>query len=96
MSDDALGGTARAQIATRVVDLGLGGALLVMSRPLEVGSIYDFTLEIDGEPLWVQAEVRRFGPADRGPGHHIGVQFLGMDPHEQQRLQEYLARRQRS
>jgi len=84
-------GTARGQIAARLIDLSEGGALLHLSMPLEVGAIHDFALQIEGQPVWVQGEVRRCEPS--GAGHQVGVEFIGIDPSDQRRLQSYLASR---
>ena len=86
-------GTARGQIAARLVDLSVGGALLHLALPLEIGAIHDFALQIDGQTVWVQGEVKRSEPAPAGAGHHIGVEFIGIDPGDQRRLQAYLASR---
>ncbi len=86
-------GTARGQIAARLIDLSVGGALLHLSMPLELGAIHDFALQIEGETVWVQGEVKRCDPATPAPGHQIGVEFIGIDPADQRRLQSYLATR---
>jgi c-di-GMP-binding flagellar brake protein YcgR len=92
MSEAGVGGTIRAQVPTRVLDVSVGGALLVVNHPLEVGTIYDFALEVEDDTLWVQAEVRRCVAAASGADHHVGVQFVGIDPHDEERLKHYLAR----
>ena len=84
-------GTARGQIPARLMDLSEGGALLHLSMPLEIGAIHDFALQIEGHTVWVQAEVKRSEPASAGPGHQVGVEFIGIDPTDQRRLQSYLA-----
>jgi c-di-GMP-binding flagellar brake protein YcgR len=86
-------GTARGQISARLIDLSVGGALLHLSMPLELGAIHDFALQIEGQTVWVQGEVKRSEPAASGPGHQIGVEFIGIDPADQRRLQSYLATR---
>lgn len=92
MIEDPVTGTARAQVAARFLDLSLGGALLVLGTSLKPGAIHDFALDLGGEPLWVQAEVRHCHPADRGAGYVVGVQFVGIDPQDERRLSSYLAR----
>jgi len=94
MSQDPVTGTARAQVPARLIDLSLGGALLDLGTALEVGAIHDFSLQLDGQTVWVQAEVKRCY-AVRSGGYQVGVQFLGIDPHDQQQLQTYLDRRRR-
>jgi hypothetical protein len=85
-------GTARGQIPARLLDLSVGGALLHLSMPLEIGAIHDFALQIDGQTVWVQGEVKRCEPAAAGPGHQLGVEFLGIDPRDQGLLKKYLGR----
>jgi len=86
-------GTARGEIPVRFLDLSLGGALLVLAAPLEVGAIHDFALDLDGGRIWVQAEVRHVFPAQRGVGFHVGVEFVGVDPQDEKLLREYLSAR---
>jgi c-di-GMP-binding flagellar brake protein YcgR len=92
MNDDGLTGTARAQVPARLLDLSLGGALLDLSTVLEVGAIHDFALQLDNEVLWVQGEVRRCRQV-RPDGFEVGVQFIGIHPHDQRRLQSYVDQR---
>jgi len=89
-------GTARGQISSRLLDLSVGGALLHLSMPLEIGAIHDFAFQIDGQTVWVQGEVKRCEPAPAGPGHQLGVEFLGIDPGDQRLLQSYLSRSRRA
>ena len=89
-------GTARGQISARLIDLSVGGALLHLSMPLEIGAIHDFALQIEGHTVWVQGEVKRCDPASAGTGHQVGVEFLGIDPRDQRLLQAYLSRSRRS
>jgi c-di-GMP-binding flagellar brake protein YcgR len=91
MREKIVTGTARAQVETRVLDLSLGGALLHVAAALEVGSITDFSLSLDGATVWVQAEVKRCTPAEGG--FRVAVEFVGMHPHDRRRLREYLERR---
>ena len=91
-TDLDLRGTARAQIPARLIDLSVGGALLGLSLPLEVGAIHDFALPIEGATVWVQAEVRRCAPSAAG-GHQVAVEFIGIDPGDERLLRDYLERR---
>jgi c-di-GMP-binding flagellar brake protein YcgR len=77
-------------VPARLLDLSVGGALLHLATPLEVGAIHDFSLSIEGRTIWVQAEVRRCAAADRDPGYLVGVQFVGIDPQDERVLREYL------
>ena len=85
-----LRGTARAQVPARLLDLSVGGALVALAVPLEVGAIHDFALQIEGHTVWVQGEVRRSEPAKGG--HHVAIEFIGIDPGDQRLLRQYLAR----
>lgn len=85
-------GTARGQISARLLDLSVGGALLHLSMPLETGAIHDFALQIEGQTVWVQGEVKRCGPAPGGSGHQLGIEFIGIDPGDQRLLQSYVGR----
>ena len=89
-------GTARGQIQSRLLDLSVGGALLHLSMPLEIGAIHDFAFQIDGRTVWVQGEVKRCAPAGSGSGHQLGVEFIGIDPGDQRLLQSYLSRPRRA
>jgi hypothetical protein len=87
-------GTARGQIPARLLDLSVGGALLHLSMPLEVGAIHDFALSIEGHTVWVQGEVKRSTPS--AAGHQLAVEFIGIDPGDQRLLQTYLSRPRRA
>ena len=93
MSGDPVSGTARAQVPARLIDLSLGGALLDLKTALDVGAIHDFALQLDSDVVWVQGEVKRCRQV-RNEGFEVGIEFLGIDPHDQSRLQTYLKRRQ--
>ncbi len=92
MSDHAVTGTARGQIPARLLDLSMGGALLALVTALEVGAVHDFALQLDGEVLWVQGEVRRCRQV-RAEGFEVGVQFIGIHPQDERRLRAYLDQR---
>jgi len=92
MTNVELRGTARAQVPARLLDLSVGGALLALDLPLEVGAIHDFALTIEGATVWVQAEVRRSSP-NAGGGHQVAVEFVGIDPGDQRLLESYLAKK---
>jgi c-di-GMP-binding flagellar brake protein YcgR len=85
-------GTARAEVPARLVDLSLGGAALRLDAVLREGEVHDFALDLNGETVWVQAEVRRCRPDPSG-GYEVGVQFVGIDPGDQRRLEAYLKAR---
>lgn len=90
MSGLLAGGQVRAQVPVRLLDLSMGGALMVLPTSLQPGGIYDFALDLEGDRIWVQAEVRHVHRADRGAGFHVGVQFIGIDPQDEKRLRDYV------
>ena len=92
MSKDVITGSARGQVSARLLDLSLGGALLNLGTSLEVGAIHDFSLDLGGATVWVQAEVKRCQRSERDPGYLVGVEFLGIDPKDQRLLRQYLDR----
>jgi c-di-GMP-binding flagellar brake protein YcgR len=82
--------SARAHLSARLLDLSLGGALLALGSSLEIGAVHEFALDLDGQTVKVRGQVRHCRPADRYTGYHVGVSFVGIDPHDEQRLGEYL------
>lgn len=92
LSEEPPGGTIRAQLSARFLDLSVAGAMLHLEAPLAVGAIHDFQLDLAGKAVWVQAEVRRCLPAERGPGFLVGVEFVGVDPHDLEVVRQYLRR----
>jgi c-di-GMP-binding flagellar brake protein YcgR len=93
VNEELARGVVRAQVPVRFLDLSIGGALLVVAAPLQVGAIHDFALEILGDRIWVQCEVRHCRAAARGAGYEVGVQFIGVDPRAEKILREYLEKR---
>jgi hypothetical protein len=90
MANETVTGTARAQVEARVIDLSVGGALLQLAAPLEVGVITDFCVPLEAGGVWVQAEVKRCTAT--GEGYEVGLQFVGVHPQDERLLREYLAR----
>jgi hypothetical protein len=77
----------------KLIDVSPGGARLVDRRSLEVGSIHEFTFDLLGETINVQARVRHCLPEEHGPGYQVGIQFLNVEPTSAQRLREYSRKR---
>ena len=94
MSSESVTGSARAQVAARLIDLSLGGALLELAACLDVGAIHDFALQLDGETVWVQAEVRHCHQV-RPDGFQVGVEFIGIHPQDERRLKAYVEQRRK-
>ncbi|MCU0240874.1 MAG: PilZ domain-containing protein [Vicinamibacteria bacterium] len=93
MAEEPVVGSLRGQVPARILDLSLGGALLVVDIPLELGSMHDFAFDLDGETLWVQAEVRHCEAVSGAKHYHAGVEFVGVDPKDEARLAAYLKQR---
>jgi c-di-GMP-binding flagellar brake protein YcgR len=91
MLNENVTGTARAQVDARVLDLSLGGALLHLAAPLDVGAITEFCVPLDDGGVWVQAQVKRCTPGEGG--YEVGLEFVGVHPQDERRLREYLAQR---
>lgn len=64
------------------------GARLLVSTPLEIGAIHDFRIDLEGDDVWVQAEIRRCTAF--GEDFELGIQFVGIDPRDHQRVLRYL------
>jgi c-di-GMP-binding flagellar brake protein YcgR len=86
-------GTARGEVEARLLDLSLSGALLHLTNALPENGIHDFLLNLDGDKVWVQAEVLRCRSAERG-GFQVAVEFVGIAPEHRRTLEQYLTRRQ--
>ncbi len=91
MSDEDVRGSARALVDTQCLNLSLGGALLSVPAPIEVGTIQDFMLDLGGHGIMVQAEVRRCQRITP-EAYEIGVAFVAMDPADEALLRDYLSR----
>ena len=88
----AMQGVGQVQTPTRVLDLSARGALMAVRGAMAVGEIHDFLLDLGGESLWVQGEVRRCRAGAEG-AFEVGIEFIGIDPSDERRLLAYLARR---
>ncbi len=93
--EDTLKGSMRAEVRAQCLDLSEGGALLFLPMSLTIGEIADFALDLQDQSVWVQAEVRHLRLAARNgqEGYEVGVRFVGLDPHDERRLREYIAAR---
>jgi c-di-GMP-binding flagellar brake protein YcgR len=85
-------GTARGQVEARLLDLSLSGALLHLTAAVPEGGIHDFLLHLDGDAVWVQGEILRCRPTDRG-GYQVAVEFIGIAPEHQRALSQYITKR---
>jgi hypothetical protein len=85
-------GTARGQVEARLLDVSLSGALLHLATSMPEGGIHDFMLSLDGDSVWVQGEVLRCRPTDRG-GYQVAVEFIGIAPDHLRSLSNYISKR---
>ena len=92
MSHDFVQGVGQVQTPARVLDLSARGALMALQGSMQVGEIHDFLLDLAGESLWVQGEVRRCRKGGGG-SFEVAIEFIGIDPLDERRLLDYLGRR---
>jgi c-di-GMP-binding flagellar brake protein YcgR len=77
--------------SVRVVDISVGGVMLMAPRPAPVGTRGRLSLTIGGSPLAAEVEIRRVVQApDRG-SYRIGAMFLDITPAQRETI-ERLAR----
>ena len=93
MSIPGIDGTVRGQVGARLLDLSESGALLQVPAAMDIGIVYDVALDLGGETLWVQADVRRSRTVDGS--HEVGVEFVGVDPHDLDKLKAFVERNRR-
>ncbi|MBS1819438.1 MAG: PilZ domain-containing protein [Acidobacteria bacterium] len=74
--------------SVRVVDISAGGVLLVSSRPASVGTRGRLTLNLGGNPLAAEIEIRRVVTSpDRS--FRIGAMFVGISPLQQDAIERF-------
>ncbi len=76
----------------RSLILSEGGALLEMTKPYPIHTLFKLDLALGGELMTVQAEVRHVEVADDG-SYHTGVQFIDLEPHTKERLETWVETR---
>ncbi len=94
----------RAPHSVSVVDLSLGGCLARSEAALDVGTILDLALTLEGSPLSVKVRVAETSLdgdslAESQPRYLAGLQFLGLSAADELRLRSFLdseSRRRRS
>jgi PilZ domain len=70
-----------------VYNLGMGGCKIVTDRPLSIGAMVALFLNVPGHPAAIQVRMAAVRWILRFEG---GIQFLGMEEMERERLAQYL------
>jgi hypothetical protein len=78
-----------------VLDVSPSGARLTQGDACEVGMVREFSFELQGELVRVQAEVKHCAPVPEGKGYQLGVQFVGVDPGSRRQIEDFVKRRRR-
>ena len=94
----------RASHPVTLIDLSLGGCLARVAAALDVGTILDLTLTLEGSPLSVKVRVADTcvdgdSLAESQPRYLAGLQFLSLSAADELRLRSFLdseSRRRRS
>jgi hypothetical protein len=82
-------------IDVEVLDISPAGALLHTSRPLDVGTRGRLRLNLWGNALAINVEVRRISASEelgRAGGFGVGVAFIAISPPHRQILEEFGSR----
>ncbi|MEQ1726827.1 MAG: PilZ domain-containing protein [Vicinamibacterales bacterium] len=66
--------------SVRVVDISVGGVLLLSPRSAPVGTRGRLSLTLGGNPLSAEVEIRRVVDAPDRTGFRIGAMFLDITP----------------
>jgi hypothetical protein len=83
------------RLDSHVLMLSLGGMTVRMPFAPQLGSVVSCALEIDGEPLRVQAVVRDSHAQDSDAEqarHVVGLEFVGLSGPARSRIEGYVAR----
>lgn len=94
--DGKVEGEVGLRLESSVLMLSLGGMMVRMPFAPQIGSVVSCSLEIDGQPVRVEAIVR---DANRETGevessrHVVGLEFLGLSVPARTRIEAYIARR---
>ena len=73
----------------RTLVLSEGGALLELTQPYSVHTLFSFDLALENDLLQIQAEVRDVAVTDQGT-YRVGVRFVNLDEETHQKLREHL------
>lgn len=76
----------------RTLVVSEGGALLEMTQPHPLHSVFRLELALEGDLLSVQAEVRDVSAGDDGM-YEVGVRFIDLSRPDRDRLERFIAER---
>lgn len=94
--DGKVEGEVGLRLESSVLMLSLGGMMVRMPFAPQIGSVVSCSLEIDGQPVRVEAIVRdanRETGAVESSRHVVGLEFLGLSGPARSRIESYIARR---
>lgn len=81
----------RASHSVRVLDVGLGGALVASRHPMPMGARGTLTFALGSAQLHLEVEVRRVDYSDPFI-YHIGTAFVGMTEEQRETLLQLVQR----
>lgn len=86
--------TAEAHLATatsvRVLDIGLGGVLLLSMRPATVGARGRLSITVGDSPLATDIEIGRVAEIPNQPGYRLGAKFTGLIPEHRAAIARFI------
>jgi c-di-GMP-binding flagellar brake protein YcgR len=90
----AMTGKVSVSSVIRCLDISEDGALLLVELPLEPDATHDFFIDLEGEAMHLRAVVRHCRSV--AEGYQAGVQFVEIDPADERRLRDAVARLRKS
>lgn len=81
-----LPGTLAAEQPVRVVNVSVTGALIETAAPLQPETVFNVTLESDQQVATIRARVCHVRPTHLDNGYLVGLEFLGAEPQDMDRL----------
>lgn len=81
-----LPGTLAAEQPVRLLNVSLTGALIETAAPLQPETIFNVTLESDHQVATIRARVCHVRRTHLDDGYLVGLEFLGAELHEMERL----------
>jgi c-di-GMP-binding flagellar brake protein YcgR len=81
-----LPGTLANERPVRLLNVSLTGALIETAAPLQPETIFNVTLESEHHLATIRARVCHVRPTHLDDGYLVGLEFLGAEPHDMERL----------